>query len=196
MLGLARKGAAISNSLWIVVATLISWSFLADLGAIVASLNYPTAPIIALLILPVLLIYFVFQAIFLRIRFTRQYMAVYRYAVELTGDPLAMLVSTATLNILAAVSAKTPTSLQKQMNALEQLLQQPGPRAPWADRPVPAITTFKSGVYQLTIPLVQSPPPEPISGVPYPNTGLNFSSPEAFFTASDKSPSQGTIYTE
>jgi hypothetical protein len=53
------------------------------------------------------------------------------------------------------------------MSRLKQLASQSGPRAPWADRPVPSIAPLDPGSVTLTIPLEQAPLSEPVADAQY-----------------------------
>jgi hypothetical protein len=95
-----------------------------------------------------------------------------RFAVELTGDPMALMV---VLNTVAALNGLAPDrriayypSTAERVAALDGLMRQPGPRAPWAYAPVPAVAPVWQGPYSLTVPLQAAPPPGPVPTVRYP----------------------------
>lgn len=105
------------------------------------------------------------------VAFQRRVLGNDRYAAELTGDPLALLVALNTLTALNAMSIEKRIggfpSIAERVRALDALLYQPGPRAPWATRPVPSVVPVTLGAYPVTIPLGDAPPPGEVPAVPY-----------------------------
>jgi len=90
-----------------------------------------------------------------------------RYAAELTGDPLAVLVALHTLGELRG----QPGAMSARIQRLDTLRQRSGPWAPWADLPVPSAITFVLAGRTLTAPLDSAPPPAPVPAEPYPTRG-------------------------
>jgi hypothetical protein len=85
-----------------------------------------------------------------------------RFCAELTGDPAALIVLLHTTIALDATSRqrqrlwRPPTAVR--VAALDTLMRAPGPHAPWASAPVPAITPVILGPYILTVPLQPAAP--------------------------------------
>jgi hypothetical protein len=105
--------------------------------------------------------------------FARPILANDRYAAELTGDPLALLVA---LNTLAALNALAPDkrpgdfpNIVERVRALDAIIHEPGPRAPWATRPVPSVVPVSLGPYPVTVPLGAAPPPADVPAGRYPS---------------------------
>lgn len=99
----------------------------------------------------------------------RQTLAADRFAVQLTGDPLALAVA---LHTLAALSrgpvasffaglARSHALSLERFEQLNRLLRQPGARS-WAAAPVPAIAAVQAILPDLTIALDRAPAPEPV----------------------------------
>jgi hypothetical protein len=134
------------------------------------------AVLVSMLILgPAALVYFIYSIlrrhVFGRTTWRKQTLAADRFAVELTGDPLALGIALHTLAQLNAaprwLRAANDALMADRIAALNVLLDRPGPSAPWARQPVPAIVALASGPQALTAPLDQAPLPAPVPVVPW-----------------------------
>lgn len=166
---------------------LVSYGILAAVVAIFAALllisqnglDVSPVVVIVLTLLAVMLtlglfVYTVVMSIFARGRTRRRFLAADARAAAITGDPLALMVG---LNTLSALSG-APTdrrlayypSTAERVAALDALLRQPGPRAPYAWQLVPSIVPVFVGPYCLTVPLAPTPQtaPVPVPAGPHP----------------------------
>jgi hypothetical protein len=123
----------------------------------------------------------IYYAVTSRNRFRGLFFAADRFAVDLTGDPMALKVA---LNTVAALNGLAPDrriayypSTAERVAALDGLMRQPGPRAPWAYMPVPAVAPVWQGPYSLTVPLQAAPPPGPVPTARYPFAAPYVSAP-------------------
>ncbi len=86
-----------------------------------------------------------------------------RYSATLTGDPLALIVLLHTSIALDGDSRQRRQlwrpRTEERVAALDALMRQPGPRAPWSTMPVPAIAPVMLGPYTLTVPLASAAHP-------------------------------------
>jgi hypothetical protein len=119
--------------------------------------------------------------------FARRILANDRYAAELTGDPLALLVA---LNTLTALNAMSPEkrlggfpTIVERVRALDAIVHEPGPRAPWATRPVPSVVPVSLGPYQVTVPLANAPPPAAVPAVRYASFAPSATAPASTYVA-------------
>lgn len=127
------------------------------------------------LALPLGLVAFaIFNAIFGRQGARKRFLAADARTVALTGDPLGLMVALNTLSALDGIPTDRrigylPSSAGR-ITALDALLRQPGPRAPYAAQPVPSIVPVFVGPYCLTVPLTAAAPsaPVPVPTGPYP----------------------------
>lgn len=87
--------------------------------------------------------------------------------MALTGDPLALMVALHTVGALRGNTAE----MAKRISRLDALLKQPGPRAPWADAPVPSAIPLVVGGRTLTAPLDSAPTPFDVPIAPYSDEG-------------------------
>ena len=146
-------------------------------GGLVLFLLLPTC-------LAVLLFAFIlYNAVTSRNRLRGLFFAADRFAVDLTGDPMALMVA---LNTVAALNGLAQDrrfayypSTAERVAALDGLMRQPGPRAPWAYAPVPAVAPVWQGPYSLTVPLQAAPPPAPVPAARYPVAAPYVGSPAA-----------------
>lgn len=125
----------------------------------------------------------IYNAVTSRNRLRGLFFAADRFAVELTGDPLALMVA---LNTVAALNGLAPDrriayypSTAERVATLDGLMRQPGPRAPWAYAPVPAVAPVWQGPYCLTVPLQAAPPPGPVPTARYPVAAPYVAAPAA-----------------
>lgn len=176
----ARVGAR--ALIWFAVPAVMLLSFLVlpSLATSEPGNNPPLAAVVGAVLLVVasiaLIVFIVYSTVrrlFARRGGMRRYVLdADRYGAELTGDPLAAMVAITTLNALNAMPANVRTSVQPsaidRMAALELLLRQPGPRAPWAYQPVPSSVPVLLGANAITVPLNQAPPPAPVPATRYP----------------------------
>jgi hypothetical protein len=142
--------------------------------AAVSPLVLLTFVLVALALVLALLVFAIFNAIVGRRRARKRLLAADARAVALTGDPLGLMVA---LNTLSALSGM-PTdrhlgyipSIAERVAALDALLRQPGPRAPYAAQPVPSLMPVYVGPYCLTVPLAAGAPsaPAPVPAGAYP----------------------------
>jgi hypothetical protein len=172
MLTLTKKRASLVNTLFDVAATAAFWIFIAAFSALVASVDAPVANSTALYALYSACICSILLVV-LRIFYVSSQTSRYRYVMDVTGDPLALLAAIHTLGLLAAIPPSRYTWQSKRMRRLEQLARQPGPRAPWANRPVPSIASLNPDSPGLTIPLEKAPRPEHVADAPYPDTTVD-----------------------
>lgn len=105
-----------------------------------------------------------------------------RFSVSLTGDPLALAIALHTLARLHTaprlrLSLTGDALTADRFAAIERMLSLPGPRASWADQPVPAIVTVATGPHAFTVPLDQAPPPVPVPVAPRGETPPGMSPP-------------------
>jgi hypothetical protein len=111
-----------------------------------------------------------------------------RVTIQTTGDPLALVIALHTiyslvsapidwqrpLNVLGLLHARQASApaipmLTERLQAVERWMRQPGPRAPWADDPVPADMLVELDSHVVTIPLEEATPPAPVPALPYPS---------------------------
>jgi len=99
-------------------------------------------------------------------------------AVALCGDPLALMAAILGVNLLSGVVldrryiATLPSALDR-IHAIEQSLLQPGPYAPWAAQPIPALTPVQMGPYTMSAPITPAAiaeRPGPVPTLRYPVT--------------------------
>ena len=166
MLAFVKKRVSLINTLFGFAMTAALWIFVVAFAAVLASLDTPVTRSTALTVLYNLYIFIVVLVV-MRIFSMSKQSAHYRSAKNLTGDPLAVLAVVHTSGLLTTTPPSRYTWQSKRMRRLEELARQPGPRAPWANRPVPSIAPLESGSVPLTVPLEQAPPAEPIADEPY-----------------------------
>src|SRR5579859_2191937 len=169
---LVKKRASLVNMLFSLAATALFWIFLVAFSALIASVDAPVANSTALTALYSVYIFFILLVV-LWIFYMSKQTGHYRLAMDVTGDPLAVLAVIHTLSLLAATPPSRYTWQSRRMRRLEQLARKPGPRVPWANRPVPSLAPLNSDSPKLTIPLEHAPPPEPVADVPYPESTLD-----------------------
>ena len=114
---------------------------------------------------------FVLLRIFRRRMITR-YIEADRLVVDVTGDPVALLVA---LHTLVFFNPRVKASVMLRINSLEKLMQGPGPRAPWASKPVSSVVPVVRGPYPFTVPLEQATAPEPVPLAPYESSMMDVS---------------------
>ncbi|GCE09040.1 hypothetical protein [Dictyobacter aurantiacus] len=169
-IALVRK-KVLTWSLWRTICLLTSFSILIGLfivlqmdGGLLDVLTLTTSVFLTLLV--VLLIN----------RFFRKKMhALYQdadcIACYFTGDPMAAMVALTTVQALNGVQSTQSTvtipSANNRLQQLDQLARQPWPRAPYASKPVPAITPVMFGPYQLSTSIDQQSEPAPLPTAPY-----------------------------
>ena len=159
MLSLIKRRIPLINTLLNLVLTAILWSGFVASSAVIASLDAPVLPATAMKVLVGVYVLFVIFCI-VKVMQMRKQSSRLRYAMNLTGDPLAVLVAAHTSGLLTTVSASRYTWQSKPMRSLEQLAHQVRPLVPWANRPVPSLAPLDPGSVTLTISLEQAPPPE------------------------------------
>ena len=98
-----------------------------------------------------------------------------RMSAYLTGDPLAMMV---VLHLIEALNGRSPVRrgmlsqrlTYTRINALDALVQQPWPRAPFAEMPVESVISVTVGTHVLTSPcttVAKGQQPVPVPPLPY-----------------------------
>jgi hypothetical protein len=166
MLGYIKKNASRINIVFSLAVTVTFWIFVVAFSTLVASLDAPVAPSTALTALFSLCVFCILLMV-IRVFSLSQQSAHYRSAMHVTGDPLAVLAAIHTMGLLTTTLLSSYTWRSKRMSRLHHHASQFGPRAPWADRPVPSIAPLDPGSVTLTIPLEQAPPPEPVADALY-----------------------------
>jgi len=86
-------------------------------------------------------------------------------AASITGDPLALLVA---LNTLAKLNPRTASLSVKRVRLLERMMEQTGPRASWANTPVPSFVPVARALQSFTVPIDQASSLAPVPSGPYP----------------------------
>ncbi len=126
-----------------------------------------------LVVLPVAFLVFAYSVLrhrlFGRTGWWQQTLAADHFAVQLTGDPLALAVTLHTLYALRRGPvvaffdglARNPTLTLERFGQLNQLLSQPGGRS-WPTEPVPAIAAVRASLPDQTIALERAPAPAPV----------------------------------
>lgn len=103
--------------------------------------------------------------------------AAFRYALELTGDPISSVVASNTTNVLARAITllykpspgwHLPAGLDFGAAERRKQLMEPMPLAPWAAQPVPSKIPYVYRDRLVTLPLDDAPPPAPVPTAPYP----------------------------
>ncbi len=162
MLHLIKKRAFLANMLFGLAVTALFWIFIVAFSALIVSVDAPIAHSTTQTALLNVYIYSILLVFLLFFYIGRQ-MSPYRFAMDLTGDPLAVLAAVHTSGLLMSTPPSRYTWQSRRMKQLVKLVSQPGPRAPWANRPVPSIAPLDADAPTLTIPLEQAPPPEPVA---------------------------------
>lgn len=129
-----------------------------------------------LILLPVASIYLIYSTlrrrVFGRTTWRKQTLASDRFAMDLTGDPLALAIALHTVTHLSTaprwLRATNDALMADRFAIIEQVLNRPGPRAPWANQPVPSIVAVAGGSFALTIPLTRASSPAPVPAATYP----------------------------
>jgi hypothetical protein len=169
MLGSIKRRGPLIDILFRLAVTVALWIFVVAFSAVLASLDAPVVSTSALTTLSIACTLFIILILLRTLSMSKQ-SAHYRSAMRLTGDPLAVLAVVHTLGLLTTTPPSRYTWQSKRMRRLEELARQPGPRVPWANRPVPSIAPLESGSVTLTVPLEHAPPPEPVEDGPYPES--------------------------
>jgi hypothetical protein len=172
MLHHVKKRAFLVNMLFGLAMTALFWIFIVAFSALIASVDAPVAHSTAQTALLNVYIYSILLVFLLFFYIDRQ-TSPYRFAMDLTGDPLAVLAAVYTSGLLMSTPPSRYTWQSKRMKQLVKLARQPGPRAPWANRPVPSIAPLDADAPTLTIPLEQAPLPEPVADEPYPESTVD-----------------------
>jgi Zn-dependent protease with chaperone function len=127
-------------------------------------------PVLAPLALIVVLLVFSVFGRFDRRRRHRMELACDDFSASLTGDPLAMAVVLHTITLLSGIPlrqrSQTHPTFDQRVGAMLQRLYAAGPRADWAERPVPADIPFTTPSTSYTVPMDQAPPPAPVARPP------------------------------
>jgi hypothetical protein len=94
-----------------------------------------------------------------------------RFAVQLTGDPLGIMVSLHTINIingwsLTAKYGDGRPSIEERLKFLDQMRREGIAHAPYADLPVPARVPARLGTMPLSTSFEQAIPPAPVPPLP------------------------------
>jgi hypothetical protein len=162
MLVLIKRRVTLINTLFSLAITATFWIIVVAFSSVLALLDAQAA---LSTVFPVLYnAYALFLIlVVIKVFLTSKQSARFRSAMDLTGDPLAVLIAIHTSGLLTTTPPSRFALQSKRMRRLEQLARQPGPRAPWANRPVPSIALIESGSVALTVPLEQAPPSEPIA---------------------------------
>ncbi len=167
-----KKRALFINLIFSLAATALFWIFIVAFSALLASVDAPVVNSTALVVLYNACICAILLVV-LWIFYMNRQMAHYRFVMDLTGDPLGVLAAIHTLNLLAATLFSRSTWQSRRMKRLEQLARQPGPHAPWANRPVPSMVPLNPDTPKLTVPLEKAPPPESVADVLYPESTVD-----------------------
>lgn len=177
--GVVLRGRLIRLLISYAALALVAGIFIAQLYIAQNGLAVPPALVAALVIFALLLLIGVFVYLAVAATFDRRntrlrFLAADARAAAFIGDPLALMVA---LNTLSALNG-TPTdrrvanlpSTTERVAALDTLLRQPGPRAPFAWQLVPSIVPVYVGPYCLTVPLASVLPsvPTPVPAKQYP----------------------------
>lgn len=104
----------------------------------------------------------------------RQTQAADRFAVDLTGDPLALAVALHTLATLSrgptaslfAGLARNRALTQARFERLNRLLSEPDARS-WPSEPVPAMAAVQASLPDVAIALDRAPAPKPVPATAY-----------------------------
>ena len=169
MLTLVKKKASLVNLLCNLAVMALFWIFVVAFCALVASVDAPVANSTALHALYGVCICSVLLVV-LRIFSMSRQTGHYRFVMNVTGDPLAVLAAIHTSGLLTATAPSRYAWQARWMRRLERLAREPGPRAPWANRPVPSIAPLNPDSPKLTVPLEKAPLPGPVADGPYPES--------------------------
>lgn len=172
LLSFVKKKVFLVNMLFSMAVIALFWIFIVAFSALIASVDAPVANSTALTVLYGVCIFAILLLI-LRNFYASRRMGSYRVVMDVTGDPLALLATVHTLGLLSATPPSRYTWQSKRMKRLAQLARKQGPRAPWANRPVPSIAPLEPDSPTLTIPLEQAPPLEPVADEAYAESAVD-----------------------
>lgn len=147
-----------------------------------SNVELPLAATVVLLIASLLVLlgflallgFLIFNLIFGRRQARKPFFEGDARVAAITGGPLALMVALNTLHALSGVPTDRRIglypSIAERVAALDALLRQPGPRAPYTWQLVPSIVPVFVGPYCLTVPLASAPQsaPAPVHAGPYP----------------------------
>ncbi len=155
LIGLLHRRVSVTY-LWLNNSLLVvSWTLLATMVALLASLPTPRPLPIALISLATFTILYTAMILVAHRKIQHDYFAADYFAVRQTSDPLALIVALHTIHTLKTPSPQLPPLIAKRIIALYQLLQQPDSPDHWTHDPVPSLLPFSLAEKLLTTPLQQ-----------------------------------------
>jgi hypothetical protein len=158
MIGLLHRRVPVTY-LWLKNGLfVITWTLLATVVALLASLSTSQSLLIALIALTILIIIYSITILMAQRKMHHDYLAADRFAINQTNDPLALIIVLHTIHTLNTHSSQLPSIMVKRIIALYQLVQQPDSPGHWTHDPVPSLSPFSLGEKLLTTPLHQAEP--------------------------------------
>lgn len=161
-------------ALAVVAGIFVALVLIGQNGITISPALFALLAIFALLLLLGLFAYSLVSAILSRRTTRLRFLAADARVAAIVGDPLALMVALNTLNALSGAPndrrlGYLPSTVER-VAALDTLLRQPGPRAPFAWQLVPSIVPVYVGPYCLTVPLAAAAQsvPAPLPAGPYP----------------------------
>jgi hypothetical protein len=156
LIGLLHRRVSITY-LWLNNSLLvITWTLLATMVALLASLSTPRPLPIALIALAAFTIIYSIMILIARRKIQHDYVAADLFAINQTSDPLALIIALHTIHTLNTRSSQLAPLMVKRIMALYQLLQRPDSPDHWTHDPVPSLLPFSLADKLLTTPLHQT----------------------------------------